>query len=236
MNVKKKSAKKSAKQGVKKAAKKAAPRAHAPAAPKRVAPPRRAARVTPIRGVVAGGRPAKAPRPLSAFAPEERAFGVALSGASAKERILFELRRARAAFHAAIKGMAAGAAEEPLVEGGWCAREIVLHLVTRDQARLREMESALRGAPASWRGISDAAMDALNAETLGALAHHGWDESLRLLELTREKLLEAVESVPEEPADTWSPEHPFGWMLHALPPHDRHHADSIKRWRTERGA
>jgi len=108
--------------------------------------------------------------------------------------------------------------------------------VTRDQARLREMESTLRGTPPSWKGIPDAAMDQVNAAALAALAHHGWDESVRLLELTREKLLEAVESIADEPADLWSPEHPFGWMLHALPPHDRHHADTIKRWRTGHGA
>jgi hypothetical protein len=171
-----------------------------------------------------------------AFAPEERAFGAALAGASPRERVMFELRRARASFHAAIKGLTAASAEEPLAAGGWCVREIVLHLVTRDQARLREMESALRGQAPSWRGIPDAAMDALNAESLAALVHHGWEESLRLLELTREKLLEAVESVPEEPAATWGAGHPFGWMLLALPMHDRHHADSIKRWRTGRGA
>ena len=74
--------------------------------------------------------------------------------------------------------------------------------MTRDQARLREMESTLRGQPASWNGLSDAAMDAVNAGALAAIAHHDWDESLRLLELTRERMLDAVESVPDEPADT----------------------------------
>jgi hypothetical protein len=248
VTVKKKRAKKSATVPAKAAAKKRAtanpkraarpmpkPR-HTPAAPKHVAPPRRLGRVTPMPEVVKGLKAARTPRPLTAFAPEERAFGAALAGASPKERVLFDLRRARAAFHAAIKGLTAASAEEPLADGRWCTREVVLHLVTRDQARLREMESALHGVPPSWKGISDAAMDAVNAEALAAIAHHGWDESLRLLELTREKLLEAVESLPDEPADTWSPEHPFGWMLHALPPHDRHHADTIKRWRTGRGA
>jgi hypothetical protein len=49
-------------------------------------------------------------------------------------------------------------------------------------------------------------------------------------------LMEAVEGVPEQPAEIWSPEHPFGWMLNGLPPHDRHHAEIIKRWRAEAGA
>jgi hypothetical protein len=48
--------------------------------------------------------------------------------------------------------------------------------------------------------------------------------------------MEAIEGVPEEPAEVWSPGHPFGWMLHALPPHDQHHAEIVKQWRAESGA
>jgi hypothetical protein len=42
--------------------------------------------------------------------------------------------------------------------------------------------------------------------------------------------------VPEQPAEVWSPAHPFGWMLQGLPPHDQHHAEIIKQWRAEVGA
>jgi hypothetical protein len=46
--------------------------------------------------------------------------------------------------------------------------------------------------------------------------------------------MEELEMVPEEPADVWGEEHPFGWMFHVLAPHDRHHAAIVKRWRAGR--
>ena len=157
--------------------------------------------------------------------------------ASASERqiVLFEMMRARAAFQGAIQGLPPAAANEA-PGGGWSVREIVLHLVTRDQARLRELESVLRGAVPSWKGVDDTTMARINADLMKPLLHHDWEESLRLLHRTRQQLLEAVETVPEEPEVVWTESHGFGWMLRALPPHDRHHAEAIKRWRATRGA
>ncbi|NOT35270.1 MAG: hypothetical protein HOP12_14090 [Candidatus Eisenbacteria bacterium] len=199
-------------------------------AKKQAARPKRA---TKLRVVKPAAPP---PRPLASLAPEERAFGSALVTATSRERILFELRRGRASVHAAIKGMSAAAAERPLGPDKWCTREIVLHLASRDQARLREMESALRGVEISWRVHADSEWPRLNEADLADLRHHSWDEAIALLELTRERLLESIESVPDEPAEVWAETHPFGWMLRGLPPHDRHHADQIKRWITTRGA
>jgi len=137
--------------------------------------------------------------------------------------------------HGAILGLPAGATDQPLAPGKWGVRETVLHLATRDQARLREMEAALRGASPSWRGVRDPEMGAINAETMEPLRHLDWEESVRLLHRCRQQLMEELEMVPEEPVEVWSKEHPFGWMFQVLPPHDRHHADTIKRWRAERG-
>jgi hypothetical protein len=119
-------------------------------------------------------------------------------------------------------------------EGNWTPRETVLHLVTRDHARLREMEAALRGVRASWEGVEDEPMSRINEEALEPLRSVEWDEAVRLLHRTRENLMEAIESIPEEPAEVWSREHAFGWMLHVLPPHDLHHAEVMKRWQASR--
>jgi len=129
--------------------------------------------------------------------------------------------------------MSAAAAERPLGEGKWSTRETILHLVTRDRARLREMEAALRGTRASWDGTDAARQDRENEEDLGTLRHMSWEDSVRLLLTTRQFLMEAVESIPEEPAEVWDASHPLGWMFQRLPPHDLHHADVIKRRRTE---
>jgi hypothetical protein len=172
-------------------------------------------------------RAARKPAPPPAFRQR--------TSASGKQLVLFELLRARAAVLAAVQGMPPASAEQPLAEGKWNAREVVLHLVARDRVRLKEMEAALRGVRASWAGVSDEEMNRLNESDLASLRSLDWDAARRLLHTTRHLLMEAVESVPEEPTEVWNPEHPFGWMLHRLPPHDHHHAEAIKRWRAARG-
>ncbi len=65
--------------------------------------------------------------------------------------------------------------------------------------------------------------------------HLSWAEALDMLRSTREELLEALESVPEEPIEVWAETHAFGEMLMGLPPHDMHHADQVRRWRDKQG-
>ena len=173
----------------------------------------------------------KAPRKTTAPPPAfpQRA------GASPKQLLLFELMRARAGFLAAIQGLVGGTSD-PIGPGKWSPREIVLHLVTRDQARLRELESTLRGTPASWKNAREKDWAEINETNLAPLRHHDWDDAVRLLHRTRQQLVEELESVAEEPSERWGAEHAFGAMLAGLPPHDRHHADQIKHWRAHRGA
>ena len=156
-------------------------------------------------------------------------------GAETRQLVLFEMVRARAALLAAIQGLSPATAHEP-IDGRWSVREVVLHLVTRDQARLNELAGILRGATPSWKGVDDATMARINAEMMEPLLQHDWDEALRLLHRTRQQLMEAIETLPEESEALWAESHGFGWMLRALPPHDRHHAEIIKRWRSTRGA
>ena len=158
------------------------------------------------------------------------------AGASARSQLMFRMVKARASVLAAVQGMGAGTAERPLGEGKWNTREIILHLVTRDRARLREMEAALRGVRASWAGWDPERQAGVNEEDLAPLRPTSWDDAIKLLLITRQQLMEAVESIPEEPAEVWGEEHPLGWMFQRLPAHDLHHAESIKRWRTEQGA
>lgn len=179
----------------------------------------------PLRVVTRSRKGTPRPAPPPAF-PQA-------AGASAKHQLLFRMVKARASVLAAIQGMGAAAAERPLAAGKWSTRETILHLVTRDRARLREMEAALRGTRASWDGSDAARQDRENEQDLVPLRHFSWEDAVRLLLTTREQLMEAVESIPEDPAEVWDAAHPLGWMFHRLPPHDLHHADVIKRARVE---
>lgn len=181
-----------------------------------------------LKAVPARKRRAARPAPPPAF-PQT-------AGASARSQLMFRMVKARASVLAAVQGLGAGTAERPLGEGKWNTRETILHLVTRDRARLREMEAALRGVRPTWEGWDPERQARVNEEDLAPLRPTSWDDALKLLLSTRQELMEAVESIPEEPPEVWSEEHPLGWMFQRLPAHDLHHADSIKRWRTEQGA
>lgn len=173
---------------------------------------------------------ARAPKPVAPFTPS---FAAQRDHASAKELLLFELQRARVAVNAALQGVPGGVAERPVRPGGWSIREVVLHLAVRDRVRLEEFDAALAGQPASWVGVEHDAMASLNEQHLEPIRSLSFDEAVRLLHTTRARLLERLTSVPAEPAQVWTEQHPFGAMLRMLPPHDRNHAEQIKHARMQ---
>ncbi len=164
-------------------------------------------------------------------APFRPAFESQRAGANPKELLLFELQRARVAFMAAVQGLPPGGAMRPLAEGKWSPLEIVLHVGVRDRVRLDEFERVLAGQPASWMGADEDAMAEMNARHLAPLRGTSWDDALRLLQTSRERLMSALLEVPAEPAEVWTERHSFGAMMYALPQHDRHHAEQIRNAR-----
>ena len=152
-----------------------------------------------------------------------------------RARVISALASARATLLETIAGLTPREAEKPMGLGKWNVRETMLHIVARDRARLAEMEAAAGGTPASWKEHGPAEDARRNAEELGPLRGHTWDQALALLDAARRELLERLAVVPEEPIEVWQPAHPFGWMMEALHQHDRHHAERIRRWRAATG-
>jgi hypothetical protein len=171
--------------------------------------------------------------PARPTTPPPSAFPQAQDG-SLKQKLLFELVRARVAVHAAIQGVAPGSAEETVGPGRWSVREHVLHLHATDRAVLRSVEAALLGRTPEWMSLPTAAREAWGQESLAPLLHFDWSEALRRLHAGRDQLMETLESVAEDPASTWEPGHPFAALLALVIAGDREHAEAIKRWRTTR--
>lgn len=191
----------------------------------KAAPKRTLRKAAPKRTAARKPAAKRAARPRK-FVP---AFAAQRAQADARELLLFEIQRARVAVMAALQGLSAGTAMRPMAPGKWSIHETVLHLAVRDRVRLDEWASLLAGRRASWADVHDrAALAAINDAHLAPLRALSWDEALRLLATTRDELMAALQAVPAEPADVWSPSHPFGAVLHALPPHDRKHAEQIK--------
>lgn len=195
----------------------------------------RAARLEPKLRLVkrpAAAKPAtgrKARKRANAAVPVPAAFADAKAGASAKELVLFELERARVSVHAAIQGLSEAASNRPNAPGKWSPRQIVLHLARWDRDVAGWVEPVFshnRSVPFDWSQLN-----AHNVARMAEMKSIGWDEARRFLHSARAELFAALESIPEEPAELWTREHPLGKMIWILPGHDRHHADQIKRAR-----
>jgi hypothetical protein len=178
----------------------------------------------PRAAVAHVARPAAAPPVPPAFASQR-------AHATLREEVLFEMARARAAVKAAIQGLSGGSTTRPLARGKWSPLEVVLHLGERDRVRLEEFHRTLNGQPRTWVGISDAEQAAVNEQHLAPLRALTWDSAVRRLDSLREQLLLRLNEVPALPEDVWQRGHAFADMLWALPEHDRHHADQIKKAR-----
>lgn len=188
------------------------------------------AKLRVVRGTAAKkAAPKKSATPKKPASPRHRPFGGAIQGASAKELALFEMVRARVGVQAAIQGMVAASAEVPVGEGKWNSRQMVLHLHYWDREMLPYVEPAWREnrrPPHTHQDILDE-----NDSSQQELGHHDWDEARRLMQQTRETLLETLQSIPEEPAEMWSIEHALGWLIRVFTSHDRHHAAALKEAR-----
>ena len=160
-------------------------------------------------------------------------FAGARAGASPKDLALFGLERARVAVHAAIQGLSAGAADRPIAPGKWSPRQLLLHLAHWDRLIVQKYLEA--AAALNQRADIRRSRDVLDEAGLAALDHHDWEGAKRLLQNTYEDLWDAFDSIPDEPADVWSPEHAVGELVREVTDHDRRHADVIKRWRAGAG-
>jgi hypothetical protein len=179
-------------------------------------------------------RGAKKPKKVRVPIPVTE-FSGAKATATTKELALFRLERARVAVSAAIQGMTAGVANRPLAPGKWSVRQLVLHLARWDREVLaRYLEpAAARGQRAR---IGHSELESMNKEAIAGHDHLDWEEARRLMQSARERLWAALESIPSEPAGTWLPDHAVGDLVEELTSHDRHHAETIKRWREQSGA
>jgi len=175
-------------------------------------------------------RPAPKPARRRRATPRPKAFAGAIASASAKDLALFDLVRARVELSAAFQGMTAASAEIPIAEGKWSPRQVALHVYYWDREMLPWIEKAYQRSVRPPHTMDDILAE--NESSQQELAGHDWETAKRLLQLAREALLESLQSLPEEPAEMWTSEHPLGWLVRILSKHDRHHAGRLKEARS----
>ena len=154
---------------------------------------------------------------------------------TAKQHLLNGLLESRDRVNFAIRGLLGTGVESPLVPGAWSVREIVLHLCHWDYSIREAVDSTVRDVPPRWEKHGPEEDARMNAAGLERFRGVPWADAIELLRRGRRSLLVALDRVPAEPAVLWTGEHVFGRMLLDVPPHERHHAEKILRWRAEQG-
>jgi hypothetical protein len=187
----------------------------------------------PSLALVKRSKAAKPARPARGRGKPPEPFAAAKAGASSKDLALFEFVRARVAVHAAVQGMAPASAELASATGKWSIRQTLLHLAYWDHEMWRAVEEAFQHNRRPHTSHEE--IERINPEAIAALSHLDWESTKRLLQSHRERLLEALQSIPEEPAEMWSRDHAVGWIVLTLTAHDRHHAEALREARARRG-
>jgi hypothetical protein len=199
---------------------------------KRPATPRPAAKPS-ARKAAPGLKLVRRPAPRAKRRPVPPPAFPQRGGAPPRQLLLFELVRAWARVLAATQGLSAASAGRPVGVGKWTLHETVLHLHAWDIEWEKALEPACRGTRPAWLDHGPAELARMNEALLAPLRRVPWEEALRRLHAGRARLMEAIESLPEEPAAMWTREHALGELLATLPEHDHHHAEVIKRARAE---
>jgi len=210
----------------KKGARKSAPKRATPKRTVRKKATKKRAPLKVVRGRFARPRMTKAKASPPAF-PQTK-------NSTSKQKLLFELVRARVGVNAAVQGLQPASAEEVARPGRWSVRRHVLHLIVIDRAVLHSIEGALLGTVPAWARLTPAQQATFEQQEASPLLHLDWAEALRRLHASRDQLMEALESIPEEPASVWEPGHPFAELLTRVIVGDGEQAGVIKHWRTSR--
>ena len=144
------------------------------------------------------------------------------------ESLLAHYRNQRAQLLAAVEGVGAEAMVEPTLDG-WSVKDHLGHLAMWDGARADDVERLSAGHATAWRMTDE------EDESINDIMHNAWAplslEQVRWeLARSHQRLLDAIAAAPQSALDASL----YG-VAYLRSDHDSIHAESIRRWRGERG-
>jgi hypothetical protein len=137
----------------------------------------------------------------------------------------------RAALLAAIEGLT----EEQMLEqtiGEWSVKDHLLHVAQWDEWRSFEIRRVSAGFRAAHPAMDAADNEALNMASTEQRRFMSVAQALWEIEYTRSQVMTAIEQITEAGLDI---SHYGEVGLQGGHEHELGHAETIKRWRTERG-
>jgi len=114
------------------------------------------------------------------------------------EKLLKRLDKAWCAFLDSYSGLSEAELLLPGVAGAWSLKDLIAHVSTWEEEALRHLPFVLRGENLPRYSVVYGGIDAFNARTSVAKRDLALSEVLRQSDQTHRKLVEYIESVPEE--------------------------------------
>ena len=115
-----------------------------------------------------------------------------------RQRFLKQLDKAWAEMKESYAGLTGSELAEPGVMGDWSVKDILAHVTTWEEEALKYLPLILRGDRPPRYSIMYGGIDAFNAQMLEQKRGLALSEVLRQMDETHRRLIDYVQSVPEE--------------------------------------
>jgi hypothetical protein len=151
-----------------------------------------------------------------------------------RQRLLKRLDKAWMDFKASYDGLSEEQLMEPGVTGAWSIRDIIAHVTTWEEEALEHLPSILAGRRPPRYSVAYGGIDAFNALMTKRKEGLPLSEVLRQSDDTHRRLIDLIESAPEDPLIH---ESRFRRRLRLdTYGHYPKHAKAIRSWREQRNA
>src|SRR5919108_1836398 len=151
-----------------------------------------------------------------------------------RQQLLTQLDKAWAAIKASYAGLSDSQLTEPGVTGHWSVKDILAHVTTWEEEALQYLPLIIKGGRPPRYSIKYGGINGFNAQMTARKRGLSLSDVLRQLEETHRRLIDYVQSAPEE---QFTRETRFRRRLRLdTYSHYPKHAKAIREWREQRSA
>jgi hypothetical protein len=149
-----------------------------------------------------------------------------------REQLLKHLDKAWAAIKESYAGLSDSQLTEPGVTGHWSVKDILAHVTTWEEEALQYLPLIIKGGRPPRYSIKYGGINGFNAQMTAQKRGLSLSDVLRQLDETHRRLIDYVQSVPEE---QFTRETRFRRRLRLdTYSHYPKHAEAIRKWREQR--
>jgi hypothetical protein len=151
-----------------------------------------------------------------------------------RQQVLKQLDKAWVAIKESYTGLSDSQLTEPGVTGHWSVKDTLAHVTTWEEEALKYLPLIIKGGKPARYSLQYGGIDAFNAQMTEQKRGLSLSDVLRHLDETHRRLIDYVQSVPEE---QFTRETRFRRRLRLdTYSHYPKHAKAIREWREQRSA